>query len=40
VYASVELVADADTQHHMPVLPNVQVELEAAYRKTIPQAKK
>jgi hypothetical protein len=29
-----------DAQHHMPVLPNVQVELEAAYRKTIPQAKK
>jgi len=27
-------------QHHMPVLPNVQKELEEEYRKTIPQAKK
>ncbi|KAI0067438.1 elongation factor G, mitochondrial [Artomyces pyxidatus] len=27
-------------KNHMPVLPNVQIELEAAYRKTIPQAKK
>ncbi|KAI0052802.1 elongation factor G mitochondrial [Auriscalpium vulgare] len=25
---------------HMPVLPNVQMEIEDAYRKTIPQAKK
>ena len=27
-------------QTHMPVLPNVQGELEDAYKKTIPQAKK
>jgi len=27
-------------KNHMPVLPNVQKELEEAYRKTLPQAKK
>lgn len=27
-------------KNHMPVLPNVQKELEEAYRKTMPQAKK
>ena len=27
-------------QHHMPVLPNVQKELEDEYRKTFPAAKK
>jgi len=27
-------------QHHMPVLPNVQKELEDEYRKTLPAAKK
>lgn len=27
-------------KNHMPVLPNVQRELEEAYRKTLPQAKK
>lgn len=33
-------VADSWIQTHMPVLPNVQKELEDAYKKTIPQAKK
>ena len=27
-------------QHHMPVLPNLQKELEDEYRKTLPVAKK
>lgn len=27
-------------KHHMPVLPSLQKELEEAYRKTLPQAKK
>jgi elongation factor G len=27
-------------KNHMPVLPNVQAELETAYKKTMPQAKK
>lgn len=27
-------------QHHMPVLPNLQKELEEAYRKTLPASKK
>lgn len=27
-------------QHHMPVLPNVQKDLEDEYRKTLPAAKK
>lgn len=27
-------------QHHMPVLPNLQKELEEAYRRTMPAAKK
>ena len=27
-------------QHHMPVLPNVQKELEEAYKKTLNQGKK
>ncbi|KAA1473312.1 elongation factor G mitochondrial [Dentipellis sp. KUC8613] len=27
-------------KNHMPVLPNVQIEIEEAYRKTLPQAKK
>jgi len=27
-------------KNHMPVLPNIQKELEEAYRKTLPQAKK
>ena len=27
-------------QHHMPVLPNLQKELEDEYRKTFPAAKK
>ena len=28
------------TQNHMPVLPNVQVELQEAYRKSLPHNKK
>ena len=32
--------SDNRAQTHMPVLPNVQKELEDAYKKTIPQAKK
>jgi len=27
-------------QHHMPVLPNLQKELEEEYRKTLPATKK
>ena len=33
-------MADCLMQTHLPVLPNVQKELEDAYKKTIPQAKK
>jgi len=31
---------DLFKQHHMPVLPNLQKELEEDYRKTLPAAKK
>ena len=33
-------MADCLMQTHLPVLPNIQKELEDAYKKTIPQAKK
>jgi len=34
------MVFNAILQVHMPVLPNVQKELEEEYRKTLPAAKK